>query len=95
MNVRIFDNRGDSVQRYTIAYMDNVNEEYQTVEMLSLSDLPSGKAYHGEVSLRWINSATKSAIEIPLTAMPVSCQRVVRRDIEAFKRGDTYRRPRT
>lgn len=89
-NIRIFDNGGETADRFTVVFMGT--KQYNSAkgkymyEMLGMSGNPThpqGFCQHGEVCGNWLQDGNGK--EITLEDLPEECRKIVERELVLYE----------
>lgn len=78
MNIKCYDNGGETIDRYTVVYLDHPTREgcYEDVSMNGSPFHPQGFGQHGECQ-----PGKHLGKEIPFDQLPADCQKLVKQDL--------------
>ena len=81
MAIRIYDNGGKTLDRYTVLYMDLPRERDGTIQARAMSDRPFHPLGFGQ----WTSAIPGRHLgkRIAFEQLPKDCQQLIRRDMES------------
>lgn len=81
--VKVYDNGGKSIDRYTAVFQKPCDGEYQYLGMSGSPFHPQGVGYHGHARFRI--GARECGRRIKITDLPIDCQLFVNADLAAYQ----------